>query len=162
SPLYFTDPDGQVPDGKGGKTKEPKGSTVFWNLLTKNDANPPVSIPSAAQTMQSITGFSPFFEAAKVPRDEKGNFTYPTLCNDTKLFNAVDGARDKYNLACALELPEGGQCCPDVNGAVQGCCDYGKFILDGVTRTFPKDATKPVTNEKFVFQNDVLADLVKR
>jgi len=150
SPLYFNN-EGQP------------GSTVFNSLLLETDPKPPVLIPSAAQTLQSLTGTSPFFAAAKIPKNAKDEFAYSTVCNDRK----DHGGSGQFNLRCsetkAGDSPLVGDCCPSVNG-VLGCCDYDKFILEGITRTYTPKSDNPLDAGlgTFKYVSEVQNDLVTR
>jgi hypothetical protein len=128
------------------------GSTAFFDILTATDPNPPRSIPSAAQALQSINDRSIYFDAKADPG-------YPTICND----RLDHGGQGKYNLQCSELLPNEGQCCPGVNG-IQSCCDQSNFIVDKVHREYRPKSDNPVDkgNGTFRLFSDVQTDLTRR
>ena len=120
--------------------------TVFQHLVPRTDKLPSGDIVVAATR---TGGTSSYYVATARPDD-------PVECN----------APPPRNQQCSAPPDQGGDglttgdCCPNPNGVVLGCCDALAFLIDGTLKTFVPNLTPAL--RKTTQANRTLADIVER
>jgi hypothetical protein len=124
-----------------------KNKTTFSCLLPRTDRVPSANILiTDAQTGGVSSFYLPSWDGVT-----------PKECNTA-------GTSDPTaNLMCSTDPPYGaglksGNCCPQGEGVMLGCCDSEKFLIDKTHRKFIVDQTTPA----FRLSNETLANLVSR
>jgi hypothetical protein len=111
----------------------------------------PAKLPSGYQLIANVSGFSSLY----TPSNDDGSYTRE--CVDPNPAHTPP-----HNLMCALPPPTGagltGKCCPNDNGAMLGCCDLDKFMVDNTSRAFDAALSPPA----FEYSNSTFDNLVSR